>query len=171
MRLCVGTRYCQFWWRTSNVQAGIEILERHAGAVLRPTPQRYGEELFSRRCRLELCRPDRTTVCGLLWCGPEQDVWGARSLRSSSWQYPYKYKNKLATPDGITQLKLKEGVAGKAQVQAKGQGLLLAAPSPPLVGTVTAQLLIDDGLTVEWWQTTFSSATKNDATQYKAKGP
>jgi hypothetical protein len=44
-------------------------------------------------------------------------------------------------------------------------------PALPLTTPATAQLLIDDGITTECWQTTFSTALKNDPTQFKAKGP
>jgi hypothetical protein len=33
------------------------------------------------------------------------------------------------------------------------------------------QLLIDDGVTIECFNTTFATFTRQNATQYKAKGP
>lgn len=82
----------------------------------------------------------------------------------------YSYKDKLGFAGGITGLKLKSGIAGKAQIQtkAKGDGLLL--PTLPLTGPVVVQLLIDNGSTVECWQTSFTDPPlKNEATQFKAK--
>ena len=76
--------------------------------------------------------------------------------------------------DGITGAKFKEGAAGKSQVQIKAQGAggFFSAPATPgLTEPVVIQLLIDDGGTVECFKTTFSSFSKKDAQNYKAKGP
>ncbi len=89
----------------------------------------------------------------------------------------FKYKNKAATPEGITDVKLKAGAAGKAQVQVKGKGALLGPPGiAGLVTDVVVQLIIDDGGTTECFKTAFpgssgaGSFTKTP-TQFKAKGP
>jgi len=80
----------------------------------------------------------------------------------------FQYKNKDATPDGVTQLKLKEGlVDGKAQIQLKGKGVNLVMPTLPLAQPVLVQLRNSDGVC---WETTFSApAQKNDPTQYRDK--
>lgn len=84
----------------------------------------------------------------------------------------FKYGNKSGVGShGITQLQVKAGIAGKSQVQVKGKGTLLAPPDPSLVLPLTVQLLVDDGSTVKCWQSTFTTATKNDSEQLKAKGP
>jgi hypothetical protein len=72
----------------------------------------------------------------------------------------FDYKNKLATPKGVTQIKLQEGViAGKAQIQVKGKGDLLEDPTLPFVQPVTVQLFNTDG---ECWEATYSApAQKN----------
>jgi hypothetical protein len=36
---------------------------------------------------------------------------------------------------------------------------------------VTVQLLIDDNVTTACWQATYTTATANAATKFKAKGP
>lgn len=56
-------------------------------------------------------------------------------------------------------------------MQVKGKGSLLAPPDPSLVLPLTVQLLVDDGNVVKCWQSTFTSATKSDSEQFKAKGP
>lgn len=101
------------------------------------------------------------TTCGTKPC------WKATGTKG------FKYKNKSGSPDGITGAKLKEGAAGKAQVQikTKGKGGFYSAPATPLTLPVTIQLLIDDGGPVECFKTVFSAATKNDAENFKAKGP
>ena len=88
----------------------------------------------------------------------------------------FKYKNKAATPDGITDVKLKAGGAGKAQVQVKGKGVLLGPPATAaLVTNVVVQLLIDDGGPIQCFKTSFpgagGSVTAQTTTQFKAKGP
>ncbi len=78
-----------------------------------------------------------------------------------------KYRDRDATPDGITALTFKAGVAGKASFTLKGKGALVALPSLPLTQdpAVTAQLSNDAGVC---WESAFSApAAKNDATQFK----
>ena len=83
----------------------------------------------------------------------------------------YRYKNKDATPDGITDMKLQAGVADKAKLQVKGKGANLALPPLGLTLPVTVQLRISDGVTTECWQTTFSTSQDNTPAKFKAKGP
>ena len=84
----------------------------------------------------------------------------------------YKYKNKTgAGSDGITLMKLKEGDAGKTKILVKGQGSFLTLPALPLTNTVTAQLMIDDGLSQECFQSTFPLSLVNDGAKFKSKGP
>jgi hypothetical protein len=83
----------------------------------------------------------------------------------------FLYKNRAATPHGLTILKLKAGIAGKSQVQTKGKGTPLPMPSLGLTLPATVQLVITDGVTSKCWQTTFTTAKKNDSTGVTAKGP
>lgn len=83
----------------------------------------------------------------------------------------YKYKNKAATPDGLTDAKLKAGTDGKAQLGLKGKGSLLQNPMLGLTMPATVQLLIGDGTGTACWQTTYSTAKSNIATKFSAKGP
>jgi hypothetical protein len=84
----------------------------------------------------------------------------------------YKFKNKVGNAAGLTDAKLLAGVTGKAKVQVKGKGVNLVMPTLGLTVPVTVQLLIDDGMTTECWQTTFSAAPQvNTSAQFKAKGP
>ena len=54
----------------------------------------------------------------------------------------FQFKSKTGQPDGVLQLKLKAGIAGKAQIQLKAKGNLLEVPTlgSPTMGVVTAQL-------------------------------
>jgi cysteine-rich repeat protein len=80
----------------------------------------------------------------------------------------FQYKNKLAMPDGVTQLKLKEGtVAGKTQIQVKLKGDPIDMPDLPLALPVRVQIKNSNGIC---WETTHSApASKNDDLQYKDK--
>ncbi len=82
-----------------------------------------------------------------------------------------KFKDRDGTPDGISGAKFKAGDAGKAQVQIRAKRDNLVAPAPPLMLNATVQLLIDDGVTTECWQTEFGSELANEAGKFKAKGP
>ncbi len=95
---------------------------------------------------------------------------GTRSCWRETGGTGYKFKDRTATPDGITQMKLKEGTAGRARVQAKAKGVSLDTPSPPLTLPVTVQLLIDDGATSDCWQATYSDFQRNEAGIFKARG-
>jgi Tol biopolymer transport system component len=78
----------------------------------------------------------------------------------------YSYKDKAATPLGITQMKIKAGGAGKAQATIKGKGSRLVLPALPLGLPVRAQLQAANG---ECWEATHLVATKNDGAQVKVK--
>lgn len=59
----------------------------------------------------------------------------------------YNYKDKDRTPDGVSQLMLREGtVPGAAKIQLKASGTLLDDPTYPLPQTVLVQLRNSDGL-------------------------
>lgn len=69
---------------------------------------------------------------------------------------------------GIGSLKLKAGIAGKAQIQVKAQGAWLVAPSLPL-GLPTRVQLVSEGGTC--WEAVYSApnASKNDGVQFQGK--
>lgn len=82
----------------------------------------------------------------------------------------YGYGDKPGSSEGITGLTLKSGVAGKARIQVKAGGANLAFGALPWTMPVVVQLLVDDGDTVQCWQTTFTNTPhKNDASRFKAK--
>ena len=67
-------------------------------------------------------------------------------------------------------MKLRSGIAGRADLQVNAGGAMLATPVLPLSFPLTFQLLIDNGLSVECWQTTFSNTPlKNDEAGLLAK--
>src|SRR5262249_48868044 len=83
----------------------------------------------------------------------EKPCW--KLLGSAAAPAGYRYKNKSATPGGLTDAKLKAGANGKAQVALKGKGSLLQNPTLGLTVPVTVQFLIGDGAGTACWQTTF----------------
>ncbi len=82
----------------------------------------------------------------------------------------YRYKNKAATADGVTDLKLRLTAARELQVLVKGRGAALPLPALGLATPVRVDLVIDDGAGRACWQSTFPSALKNDAATFKASG-
>ena len=78
----------------------------------------------------------------------------------------FKYNDKLLTPDGIQQLLLKSGVAGKSKIILKGKADNLPMPTLPLTTTVTVQLKNEDGVC---WEAKYSTPIKNLPEQFRAK--
>ncbi len=97
-------------------------------------------------------------------CGTK-DCWKALSASG------FRYGDKTAASDGLFHLKLKEGAGGNAQVLAKGRGIGLDPPTPPLEFPLTVQFLMDDGVTRNCWQSGFLAPIKNEAGLLKARGP
>ncbi len=86
-----------------------------------------------------------------------------RRHSASIWTKGFDYKDKDLTPDGIEQLKLKEGLAaGQASIQLKGKGTPLDDPTYPIAQPVTVQLHnTTSGLC---WEAVYGApATKNTA--------
>jgi hypothetical protein len=86
--------------------------------------------------------------------------------------YAYSRSATIGVGDGITQVKLRSGADGRAQVTIKGKGANLVPPDPALTPPVTVQLIARDGTASRCWQTTFaSSVSRNDDERFKARGP
>jgi hypothetical protein len=83
----------------------------------------------------------------------------------------FQYKDKDLTPDGLSQIVLKEGlVDGKASIQVKGSGALLGMPD---LSTLASPLRVrlTNVSTAACWEAVYSfpPASANDATQFKDK--
>lgn len=79
-----------------------------------------------------------------------------------------QYADKILTPDGVKKVKLKEGlVDGKPKIQVQGVGVYIEPPALPLTLPVTVQ--VKNTQTGVCWDAVYSSASKNDAAQFKAK--
>lgn len=82
----------------------------------------------------------------------------------------FSYRDKYAASDGIKALQLRSGDTGKAKVQAKGTGPEMQLQGLPMTLPVRVQLQIDDGVTVECWESTFvDPPRKNDGEKFRAK--
>jgi hypothetical protein len=83
----------------------------------------------------------------------------------------FVYKDKTLSADGVSQIVLKAGAAGKAKIQVKGKGLNLPMPAlATLSSPLTVQLAPVGGGTCFGATYSFPPATKNDGTQFKDKG-
>jgi hypothetical protein len=82
----------------------------------------------------------------------------------------YRYKDKAASADGIACLKLRLSASGELQLVVKGKGVALPLPALGLTTPVHVQLVIDDGIGKTCWQSSFTSALKNDAAIFRASG-
>ncbi len=82
----------------------------------------------------------------------------------------YQYKDKAATPDGITQLQLSEGAHGKAKIQVKGKGLDLPdVDLSTLTSPLTVQLEPAIGGVCFGATYSFPPVLKNDGVSFKDK--
>jgi len=102
---------------------------------------------------------------------PPGGICGTKPCWKASGTTGFSYKNTAGTTTGLTSIKLKAGVSGKAQVQAAGKETNLPLPTLGLSLPVTVQFLAKDNVSTECWQTMFTTERKNDATQFSAKGP
>ncbi len=103
--------------------------------------------------------PDR--ICGTKPC------WIANGAKG------FKYVDKLGTPEGINQITLTAGAAGKAKILVKGKGLNLSnhpfgLPAPPLMLPLTVQLQSGNG---NCWEANYSAAglSKNTPLEFNGK--
>ena len=79
----------------------------------------------------------------------------------------FKYKDNETSPDGIRNLSLKEGAAGKAVIILRGKGVNLDVPPLPMTQPVRVQLRNTDDVC---WEAVYDTpAEKNTASQYKDK--
>jgi cysteine-rich repeat protein len=79
----------------------------------------------------------------------------------------WKYGTSTGTPQGVAKLRLKAGIVGKPAVLVKAHGDSLVVPALPLMLPVAAQVRSADGAC---YGAAFSTPSKNDPTQFNAKG-
>jgi hypothetical protein len=93
-------------------------------------------------------------------CPTDKPCWKASGTTG------FQYGDKAATPLGLTQVKIKAGLAGKAQATIKGKGASLIFPDLPVSVPLRAQLIAGTGVC---WEALHSVVVKSDATQLKVK--
>ncbi len=83
----------------------------------------------------------------------------------------FRYRDPNAANDGIRQIVLKAGAAGRGKIQIRGQGDKLALPRLPFAqaSTVTVQLR-NDGSPSCWGATYGAPARRNQSDQFKDRG-
>jgi cysteine-rich repeat protein len=79
----------------------------------------------------------------------------------------FSYRNPGPTPDGLQQLSLKPGAAGRARITVKGKGVNLSLPRPPLDPSITVRLQRSDAPAC--WEAEFSHTQRDDTAMFKAK--
>jgi hypothetical protein len=68
--------------------------------------------------------------------------------------FGFDYTDDERTPDGLQQLRLKQGLDGAASIRVKGGHVLLDTPTPPLGSPVTVQLSNSEGVC---WEAVYSA--------------
>jgi hypothetical protein len=88
-------------------------------------------------------------------------------------QKGFKYVDKAGSPEGINQITLTAGAAGKAKILVKGKGVNLSnhafgLPAPPLMTPLTVQLQSANG---KCWEANYSAAglSKNTPLEFNGK--
>jgi hypothetical protein len=79
----------------------------------------------------------------------------------------YRYVDKDLTPDGLLQVVLKSGPAGKAQIKVAGKGALLGFPTLPIADLPVTVQLVSSADTC--FEAVYSATFRNDTQQLKAK--
>jgi hypothetical protein len=82
----------------------------------------------------------------------------------------YRYKNKVGSADGVTDVKLRVSGTGELALLIKGKGAALDVPSLDFLPPVRLQLLASDAGGVTCWESTFANALKSEPTLFKANG-
>jgi hypothetical protein len=82
----------------------------------------------------------------------------------------YRYRNRAGTSAGLTRVKLRVSRSGALRLAVKAKGIHLPMTPLGLVTPVRVQLQVagEDGTTC--WESAFESASRNDATMFRAKG-
>lgn len=97
---------------------------------------------------------------------------GGQCAGNDCWQPTragFLYKDRLATPDGLTRVQLRTGSAdGTAKVVVEGHGAALAAPTLPLAPPVVVQLTNTE--TGVCFEATHAAPTRNDASAFQGVG-
>ena len=119
---------------------------------VRTTVAEYGTPLIG--TSYQLCVYDPSGL-RMAIAYPAGGTCGAKACWKALGVTGFKYKDSELTPDGGSQLVLKEGALGKAQIQASGRGANLAMPAlTGLTQPITVQIQNTNGLC---WEAVYSA--------------
>ena len=93
---------------------------------------------------------------------------GTRPCWKPSGSAGFEYDNQAGR---ISKVKLRAGVAGRAQVAISGRGAAVAPPNPALTLPVTVEFLVRNGPTTTCFATPFTAARQNDDQGFRASVP
>ncbi len=79
-----------------------------------------------------------------------------------------KYFDPFYSPDGLQSAQVRPSIVPKSRVKVKGKGAALNLPAPPLALPLRVQLQSHNGVC---WESTFSTAKKNEPGKFKANDP
>ncbi len=79
----------------------------------------------------------------------------------------FRYVDRDLTPDGVQQLTLRAGPAGKAKIMLKGRGANLKTPALPISHLPVKAQLINSASAC--WTATYGTTLKNETGMFKAK--
>jgi hypothetical protein len=83
----------------------------------------------------------------------------------------FRYRDPKAASDGIRQIVLKAGAAGRSKIQVRGQGSNLALPTLPFAQASKVTVQLRNGSAPSCWGATYSApARRNQADQFKDRG-
>jgi endoglycosylceramidase len=83
----------------------------------------------------------------------------------------FRYRDPNAASDGIRQIVLKAGTAGRSKIQIRGQGSKLALPALPFAQASKVTVQLRSGSTPSCWGASYSApARHNQADQFKDRG-
>jgi hypothetical protein len=84
----------------------------------------------------------------------------------------FKYKDSLATPNGLTKILLKSGTTDNAKLVVKGKGGTLTLPTLPITGQVPLRVQLQR-VGAGCFESTYDLTTlvRSDGTMFKAKAP
>jgi len=84
----------------------------------------------------------------------------------------FGFNDKTGTPDGLTRVWLKTTASSTApRLSATGRGPNLPIPAMPVSFPISVQWQVSNGVVQQCWDTTFTTAGRNDARKFRAKVP
>jgi hypothetical protein len=132
--------------------------------------QATADAIVDANVSLALCIYDASGTSEPLLASTIPASCGAKSCWKSLANGSRRYKNRAGTPGGIVDVKLQVTARGEVDVLLKGKGGGLSMPALGLTTPVRVQLVATTDTGPTCWESSFTSAQKNVAAQFKANG-